>query len=286
MGKYYEIAGFKFNVKADKNIMYEKAGCLKTFATKKEKVNHEFQIEIVDTVSQPEGECSYSSTNQRVYKKENKIIRYFGSVESDLENAYLRIERCENKSNIQVRRADTVGRITAKTILDAAEIEHFSIQNKGFILHSSYIIHNGKAILFTAPSGTGKSTQADLWEKYRGAEIINGDRSIVRCLEEGIFACGLPFSGSSQICKNVTVPLGAIVYLGQAPQNELERLSGSKAFRTIWEGVSVNTWDAEDVATCMDLVKKVVEEIPIYRFDCLPDESAVKFLEQTLVEVW
>lgn len=286
MKKYYEIAGFKFCVWADESIMYKKDGPLEPFVTECCEDAYEFVVTVRECVSEAEGECVFSSLNQKIYRANNKNIRYFGSAEKDLNRSYLRIERCNNKSQVEVRRADIVDKITAKTLLDAVEIEHFCVENNGFVFHSSYIIWNGKAILFTAPSGTGKSTQADLWLKYRDAEIVNGDRSIVRAVADEVFACGLPFSGSSGICKNITVPLGAIVYLGQASQNKVERLIGIKAFRAIWEGVSVNTWDINDVSMCTDIVKKVIEEIPVYKFDCLPDESAVIELEQALKEVW
>ena len=45
------------------------------------------------------------------------------------------------------------------------------------LMHGAVIAVGNKAWLFTAPSGTGKSTQAELWERYRNAEQINGDRS-------------------------------------------------------------------------------------------------------------
>ena len=73
-----------------------------------------------------------------------------------------------------------------------------------FLLHSSFIKWKDKAILFTAPSGTGKSTQADLWEKYENAEIINGDRSGIRKMDGKWTAYGLPIAGSSGIYKNIS----------------------------------------------------------------------------------
>ncbi len=69
------------------------------------------------------------------------------------------------------------------------------------------------AVLFTAPSGTGKSTQAELWRKHRGASIINGDCTLI-AEDDGVFtAFGFPFSGTSGIFENRKAPIAAVVYL-------------------------------------------------------------------------
>jgi hypothetical protein len=159
---------------------------------------------------------------------------------------------------------------------------HGFARNHGFIFHCSCIDRGGEAILFTAPSGTGKSTQADLWHQHRGTEIINGDRAAIRLAEGKLLAEGIPFAGSSQYCKNRSLPLRAIVYLGQAPRTTIRKLRGYEAFSKIWEGVSVNTWDREDLERVSAVVQKVASEIPVYHMPCTPDESAVIALEEAL----
>ena len=141
---------------------------------------------------------------------------------------------------------------------------------------------DGKAILFTAPSETGKSTQADLWHRLRGAAIHNGDRSAVRWQDGRAYACGVPFAGSSQICENVTLPLAAIVYLRQAPETTIRRLRGAESFRCLWEGCSVNTWDRADVDRISETVLQVLTAVPVFELACTPDESAILALEGVL----
>ena len=152
----------------------------------------------------------------------------------------------------------------------------------GCILHASYIAWKDKAILFTAPSGTGKSTQAALWQTLQGAEVINGDRAVIR-MDAGVpVACGLPYAGSSGICKNRTLPLAAIVYLSQAPETELHTLTGYRAFRRIWEGFSLNVWNRQDLLTGTEIVDEIIRKVPVFHLACTPDESAVTILEQEL----
>ena len=97
-----------------------------------------------------------------------------------------------------------------------------------------------------------------------------------------MLACGIPFAGSSEYCNNETLPIAAIVYLGQAPQTTIRPLRGYEAFARLWEGYSINLWDKQDVAAVSDLVQRVVEQIPLYHLPCTPDESAVQVLENAL----
>ena len=82
------------------------------------------------------------------------------------------------------------------------------------ILHSSYLDVNGQALLFSGPSGIGKSTQADLWVRHRGAAILNGDKSLLIREPDGWYAHGWPICGSSGICRNESRRIRAIVMLG------------------------------------------------------------------------
>lgn len=149
-------------------------------------------------------------------------------------------------------------------------------------LHSSFITHSGQAILFSAPSGTGKSTQAALWERYAGAEQINGDRSVIRCVDGVWTAFGFPFAGSSGIYKNKSAPIRAIVVLRQAPENAIERLGASEAFRLLYSETAIQRWNTQGHAAAVDLLIRLSAAVPVYRLCCTPDERAVQLLQQTL----
>lgn len=150
-----------------------------------------------------------------------------------------------------------------------------------FFIHSSFVSVNGKAVLFSAPCGVGKSTQAALWEKYRGAEIINGDKAGV-LVQDGVFACGVPFCGTSGICKNKTFPLGAIVLLSQSPVNEVRRLSGAEALQAVLENVYLDLLAPGEQSKIIELLISLLESVPVYSFACTADESAVAALEKAL----
>ena len=87
------------------------------------------------------------------------------------------------------------------------------------VLHSSYVAVGDRAILFAGFSGQGKSTQAELWRQYRGAEIINGDRALIFRRKGSWYAGGLSVCGSSQICVNRTVKIAALILLEKSKKN-------------------------------------------------------------------
>lgn len=167
-------------------------------------------------------------------------------------------------------------------LLDAANLEHMLTALGAVSLHSSFITHNGQAILFSAPSGTGKSTQAALWEQYAHAEQINGDRSVIRCVDGVWTAFGFPFAGSSGIYKNKSAPIRAIVVLRQTPENTIERLAAPEAFRLLYSETAIQRWNTQGHAAAVDLLIRLSAAVPVYRLCCTPDARAVDLLQTTL----
>lgn len=279
MEKYYEIAGIRIRVSGE---VPDADGILSGFEAEPGHFEHSLKLQLTDSLDAPKGNCIHHSPAIRVYSNGTTVQRYVGAVSESWEKAHMLISRRGSESLVSLKRSSYINGVGPKTVLNSMEAEHLLTRREGFILHASVVAHSGKAILFTAPSGTGKSTQAALWESLRGAEIINGDRAAVRIYPDGIKVWGLPFAGSSDVRKNTVLPLAAIVYLGQEPQTRIERMSPGRAFRRIWEGVSVNAWDREDVALCSETVQNVAEHIPVYYLGCTPDESAVSALEEAM----
>ncbi len=243
---------------------------------------HGFVFQKVENLPEPKGRLLTEQPNFFVLSEDDAKIRYIGARRESWENAYIRAEHRGSEHRVLLRESRVPGKIGTKIILESMAAESLIAQNNGFIFHCSYIDHYGKAILFTAPSGTGKSTQAELWKDLRGTQIINGDRAVVRLAEDVLLAEGIPFAGSSQYCENRSLPIEAIVYLGQAPKTTIRKMRGYEAFSRIWEGVSVNTWDKEDVEKVSGVVQNVAERIPVFHMPCTPDESAVLALEAEL----
>lgn len=173
--------------------------------------------------------------------------------------------------------------ISDLTILESADLPSILAENGQIILHSSYIITSqGDAILFSGPSGIGKSTQAGLWEKYAHAEIINGDRCLIDT--KALTANGIFYSGSSNICKNRSAPLRSIIMLEQSDSNEIHRLRPLQAFGKILGQSSYHKWFECSATMMTGLVAELVDKIPVYSLRCRPDELAVELLRKVLYE--
>ena len=172
----------------------------------------------------------------------------------------------------------------SRNIIDIMNIEQVLNTFNAFILHSSFIKYQDKAILFTAPSGTGKSTQADLWEKYENAEIINGDRTGIRNMDGKWTAYGLPIAGSSGIYKNKKAEISHIIVLKQGKENKLTKLSPREAFIKLYSETLVHTWDKEFQENIINMITDVVQNVGIYQYECLPDKSAVEFLKKQVIK--
>jgi hypothetical protein len=155
------------------------------------------------------------------------------------------------------------------------------LMKNAFFIHSSFISVNGKAVLFSAPCGTGKSTQAALWEKHRNTEIINGDKAGI-LVENGVYACGVPFCGTSGICQNRIMPLGAIVLLSQGKANSVKRLSGLGALQGVLKNVHLDLLVPDEQRKCVDLLIELLDGVPVYALSCTPDQEAIITLEKML----
>ena len=152
------------------------------------------------------------------------------------------------------------------------------------MLHASQIAVNGKGILFTAPSGTGKTTQARLWKKLAGAEIVCNDRTLLRREKECFFTYGYPVDGSNPVCSTKRYPLGAIVVLRQSGENRIERLRPAKALKYLMEQTVADVWNPQQQEQLLKLWLQLLEHCPVYRLDCRPNGDAVVCLKEKLTE--
>lgn len=145
-------------------------------------------------------------------------------------------------------------------------------------LHASQVALGDTGILFTAPSQTGKTTQAKLWNRYRGAEILCNDRTLTDCR----LTYGFPVDGSEPVMSGECRKLGAIVVLRQAPENTLRRLRPREALPLLMSQAVMDTWDDTARAATADRMLDLISKTPVYLLACTPDERAVQCLEQQL----
>lgn len=151
-----------------------------------------------------------------------------------------------------------------------------------FMLHAACVDTPFGGILFSGPSGIGKSTQGALWCSYGGGRLINGDRPVIAPCEGGFKAFGSPYAGSSRCYVNDSCDIKAVVFLSRSPECKISELKGYSAFKSLFSGLTVNSWDEEFVSAACDTAEKMAEGIPMFSFGCTPDKNAVEVLEKAL----
>lgn len=160
---------------------------------------------------------------------------------------------------------------------------YMSLQDT-LLIHASAVEYQGQSIVFTAPSGTGKTTQAELWAKHKGATILNGDKVFLKKENDGIHAWGSPWKGSSPYAENASAPLRAIVALEQAEENSIRKLEGFEVLEYVVPHVFFPSWDECCEQAVLTFLDQVLGETEVYLLKCRPDEGAVELLASTIKE--
>lgn len=162
----------------------------------------------------------------------------------------------------------------------ALDFSSVLLENNRVMCHCSFIVKDGEAILFAGIKHAGKSTQAELWRKYRNAEIVNGDRAILMMNGSELYACGTPYCGSSKIALNRIVPVKAMVLLQKDTTNTVSVLKNkNECLKSILPHLSYVDSHIDEM---LNMAQKICSNVTFYVLNCLPDENAVSVMESAL----
>ena len=171
-------------------------------------------------------------------------------------------------------------------VLSDGQAESLSIQRQladqlplfeAFVFHGAAIEYDGKAYLFTAPSGTGKSTHIRLWRTYLGeaVNIVNGDKPILRLSDDGVNVCSAPWAGKEQWQRNCIVPLGGICLLRRGRENRIASVNPADYLSELVSQTYVPK-NGNLFADTLTLLDRVCDRVPFYVLDCDISETAVQ----------
>lgn len=145
------------------------------------------------------------------------------------------------------------------------------------LFHSSAVAVDGKAYVFTAKSGTGKSTHVALWKKLLGerATVINDDKPLIRQSGGKFTVHGTPWNGKHKIGANISAELAGICIISRGEQNEIRKVSPDEALPTI---LSQTFRPSGEKATAgvVGVTTEMAESVPIYKLKCNMDISAAE----------
>lgn len=151
---------------------------------------------------------------------------------------------------------------------------------EGMMIHASAVMMDGYAYLFAAPSGTGKSTHTQLWQKKFGdkAQILNDDKPALRFENGRWYAYGTPWSGKTALNIPARVPLAGICYLLRGEENHIVPMGGKEAIYSLLEQ-TVRTKRPDLTIKMLELLDKLVSRVPIWKMKCNmdPQAAAVSF---------
>lgn len=145
------------------------------------------------------------------------------------------------------------------------------------LFHGSVIAVDGMGFLFTAKSGTGKSTHTRLWREYFGnrAVMVNDDKPLLRVTDSGVIAYGTPYNGKHRLGCNMSVPLKAICILTRSKENTIVPIDKTEAYAMLLQQVYRPQLTSQMMKT-VNIVDKMAENVKLYKLGCNMDIEAAE----------
>lgn len=143
----------------------------------------------------------------------------------------------------------------------------------GSFLHSSAVVLDGKAYLFSAPSGTGKSTHTEKWCRLFGARYLNDDKPALRLVDGVWMAYGTPWSGKHDLSSNEGAPVGGVAVLRRGEENTITRMQPSQAMPWIMSQTTYRL-SREDMDKQLALMDSFLRQVPIWQLSCRNEDAA------------
>ncbi len=162
---------------------------------------------------------------------------------------------------------------TAMYMGSGAMFSRHLLDFNGTYLHASSVILDGKAYLFSANSGVGKSTHTEKWCRLFGAEYLNDDKPALRLVDGRWFAYGTPWSGKHDLSSPKSAPVGGIAFITRGQENTIRPMDPGKAVPLI---MNQSLWrlEMQQMERQLALVDKLVRSVPIWELTCRNDDEA------------
>lgn len=282
--KLYKIADFIFGVHMDESLDIPENFKKFEISSSPEDIQTEYFIKIVDELPEPQGECITTRNDLQVFQNGNIESRRMNFV--GIPEPYGVYEEKSERVIYSYFKRSFLSMLSADTMfVSLFAMEKRMFAHDAMVLHCSALQVNDGVILFSGPSGIGKSTHADLWVKHRGARVINGDRTLLQKLGDRWMSLGWPICGSSEICHNESFPVKAIVFLGQAPENGGMRCRYFDSVKQLISQLTINVWNPSVVEKIWSMAEDLAAQIPVFYYHCNMEKYAVDTLESLIHDV-
>ena len=146
-----------------------------------------------------------------------------------------------------------------------------------FLFHGSVVAVDNEGYLFTAKSGTGKSTHTKLWRELfkERAVMVNDDKPLIKIDGDNVIVYGTPYNGKHRLGSNISVPLKAICILTRAKENTIKEITKSEAYVMLLQQI-YRPSDEEGIKKTLEGVDMIAERVKIYRLGCNMEIQAAR----------
>ena len=223
----------------------------------------------------------YSADRRTIYRDENnKFFTVF--YDEDYKRNHFILRELEDKFDCVLHReCQDVGK-DIQHFLGFVNLPEILMRHRRLLIHASFIIVHGKAILFSGRSGIGKSTQSRLWENQENAVTVNGDKAVLYMKDGILTASSIPIAGTSKICLNREAPVAGIVFLSQGKSNICTPLSPSETIAMLINNSVGEFAQRGELLRIADVASEFCDKTKFISYECVPDETAVRELGKAL----
>lgn len=252
---------------------------LKTDAIAKKQV---MVYSVGETLKEPDTSPLARQDFARIWKQKGEEIRAFDASFYPGHPAYAVTRR--RGEELRIAFTDNINILNNPNmqLWNLLQLENFLLETEGIVLHCCYTMYREEAILFTAPSGTGKTTQANIWKKCYGSQIINGDKCLLQRHEAQWQAWGFPLHGSAQECENQRYPIRTIAVVRQDKTDWVEEVNPARRLGLLYSECTVNSWDQERVQMALELLTDLVMKVNVVIIHCTMEDNAAHVLHEYL----
>ncbi|MBP1756394.1 MAG: hypothetical protein H6Q59_2792 [Firmicutes bacterium] len=154
--------------------------------------------------------------------------------------------------------------------------------HNGLVIHSSCLEFKGEAIAFAAPSGTGKSTHARLWQEIYDAHVVNDDHPAVRIIDGKVIAFGTPWAGERQMFDNSSSALKGFVILEQGPSNKLWKLNKKDILKELLPRCFLPYYCSDLLQKAAEIFSGIINKTNVYKLICKPEPEAAMLVKENV----
>lgn len=274
------VAGIKVDFKYTFDTFFKDN--IEAYITDEKTMDYTMSSHMVDSIKPIKGKVIAQKRNRTVYKDKNNHIIVNLSNEGFIKEKI--IHSIDYKHiEIFISKESKNNHAEIEYVLTGLMFLELALKEKKLALHGAALNVNNNGIIFSAPSGVGKSTHANHWvTNIENVEVINDDKPLL-FMNDGVpYVCGSPWSGKSRINKNQTVPLKQIVFLKQGSNNQIYQLSNKRKILYLFRN-TIRPRNEQLMEEAITIIDALMKSVDIVEYQLTKDKKSLPTIHQYLI---